>query len=75
MYSNPCESLTGFYWSTISSFKVSCGLDGYVNKIVKSVKNYPNDYCGSDTFMDNEYTYSLSKADGSTDKSWHIVCW
>ena len=69
VYSNPCEQLPGLSWSTITKYTVSCGLDGYVSKIEKSVKNYPNDYCGSDSFMNNDYSYSLSKADGSTDKS------
>ncbi|KAK8807593.1 hypothetical protein JH06_1321 [Blastocystis sp. subtype 4] len=69
VYSNPCETLPTLSWSTITKYTVSCGLDGYVSKIEKSVKNYPNDYCGSDSFMNNDYSYSLSKADGSTDKN------
>ena len=73
VYSNPCETLPTLSWSTITKYTVSCGLDGYVSKIEKSVKNYPNDYCGSDSFMNNDYSYSLSKADGSTDMSIFVL--
>ena len=73
MYSNPCENLSGLSWSTITKYTVSCGMNGYVSKIAKSVENYPNDYCGSKSFMSNDYSYSLSKAEGATDKSMTIL--
>ena len=69
VYYNPCEQLSGFSWSTITKYTVSCGMDGYVSKIEKSVKNYPTDNCSSDSFMNNDASYSLSKVEGSSDKN------
>ena len=49
--------------------KVSCGLNGYVSKIVIDVDNYNNDKCDDDSFMKNTYTYGLKKLSDASDKS------
>lgn len=69
VYSNGCERITGFSWSTISKYKVSCDFSGYVKKITKSIENYSNDGCTDGSFMSNEYVYALTKASDATDKS------
>lgn len=69
VYSNGCERITGFSWSTISKYKVSCDFSGYVKKITKSIENYSNDGCTDSSFMSNEYVYALTKASDATDKS------
>ena len=64
VYSNGCEHLQGFSWSSISEYKVSCGFDGYVKKISKTMNFYPDNNCEEKPFITNTYAYSLVKKDG-----------
>ena len=69
MYSNNCERPLGSAWNSIKTLKVSCGFNGYVNKIVVGEENYSNTQCADEPFMTNTYTYGLKKAEDATDPS------
>lgn len=64
MYSNGCERLPGFSWSSISEYKVSCSFNGYVKKIEKTIDFYPDSECNEKSFITNKYSYSLGESSG-----------
>lgn len=68
VYSNGCEHISGFPWSSVSEYKVACGFDGYVKKVSKTIDFYSDSKCEEDAFITNTYTYELAFKDGEVGK-------
>ena len=73
VYSNGCEHITGFPWSSISEYKVACGFDGYVKKVSKTIDFYPDSKCEDKAFITNTYTYELTKKDGEVGRNFLVL--